>query len=573
MAPPQVRAPPAASKQRGDTDKAAKQEGAGDDNKTVKKPTYKVNTMPKSLPKIQIKRELKPGDGPYPNPPGRPGEYDDTGFRYEHPSLKTTTAIETRPNSYATQIQKLGKKMAKAASPLPAAKGTHNIERYLQEKGIGPIAKYMMLPGEAEMIDIPRFNSAIGGREMAVANPKERIPASFDPATGTSVAFKFRDPYRSFVYSIQIQNGSQYTYQSDYFALTTGPVENHLPGVPLRYTTGGQPIHGESLFPGADDSRERYYWWCNEGDLFELQLQAPLTGNFSTVEVYRWGDSFGNDAEPVGTSITNFGVGTTIITTPILTSGYYTYTMFSPLTAMVGFSGTYRVRITRNYLSPVMGWGHRGSPNIESNFQAALDIRHVAASLMYSNTSAVLSRDGYAIAKQMQEDVLWTEVAGALGSDPMSVIAQYRDIFSTELVEGIYGYLRPVDFKDFELFAAQSTFVNSVSTINCASFQLNNDSEYLAIVVSAATGRQGYWTLVDGLEYSTNDQWRNTHISLARPAAWGEALAVCSRADQWHTNKMHIKDIADFVHKAIKRTAQFVLDYGPTAAKVAAAFV
>lgn len=511
----------------------SKQDG-GEDKKTKdKKSGVPVYTKPKELPKLNVKRDsVVPSDGPYPkNYP--PEVYADTGYREEHPNAKKTSTLVSKPTSYVKEVQRLGKQMAKAGNVFPVAKGTQNIERYLAEKGVGPISKYVMLPGDTPLMEIPRFNSAIGGREMAVANPKERIPASFDPVIGTSVAFKFRDPYRSFVYSINIQNGLQYTYQSDWFTMVTGPVENHLPGVPLNYFQGGQPIHGESLFPGADDSRERYYWWCNEGDTFILELQAALTGNFSSAEVYRWGDAFGNDAEPVGTPVTNFGLGVTNLTVGILTAGYYTFTLFSPITAMVGFSGTYRVKINRNFGSALMGWGQRGSPNIESNFTAALDIRHVAASLMYTNTSAVLNRDGYAVAKQMQEDVLWTEVAGALGSDPMSVIAQYKDIYSVELVEGIYGYLRPVNFKDFDLFSAQHIYVNSASTINSACFQLNNDSEYLAIVVSAATGRQGYWTVVDGLEYSTNDQWRNTHIPLVRPGAWEEALAVCSRADQW----------------------------------------
>ena len=187
MAPGQTRTLPAALKQQDDNkEKVNKQEGVNKTNSSVKT----TLSAKKVLPKLTKRLTIEPAD-------------DDEEIQVANAESRGNGSIvPMRPKSYVSQVNALGKKMAKASKPLPVGKGTHKIDKYLTDSGVGPIARYVMLPGDTDMIDIPRYNGAIGGREVAVANPRERIPASFDLATGTSVAFKFRDPYRSFVYAM-----------------------------------------------------------------------------------------------------------------------------------------------------------------------------------------------------------------------------------------------------------------------------------------------------------------------------------------------------------------------------------
>ena len=437
-----------------------------------------------------------------------------------------------------------------------------------------PVAAYVMCPLSAGLSDIPRFDQQYGTVPTAVANPFERVAAAFgaNGLSDQSVAFKFRDPFRSWILNTQITSSWAYQGQTAW-RIKLG--QHTLPPFLLRWDpASGQAPHGQVMFPGLSPSRDKYFWWCDVGTTLTLTLSAPIGVNFRTTTLARYSENEEDFYVQTGTTFVNFGQTTVSASWTISVPGYYTPLVELDPANITTINATANLKISGTSATTPWVYGHRCTPGLENNFSAATDLRHVAASIMYTNKAAPLYRNGLVCAKQYPKDYDWYEIA--FSANPYDAIASTKDSYQNEVIEGFYGFIKPAEASDLEFF--DQILDTDVFGNRVAFFNLQNDAEFLAVAVSVNVfdGRSGVWTICDGVEYVTNDVWRNTSIPAYDNRIWSSNMELVSRAPQFFENKRHWKEILQILRNGLQQIAEATIRYGPSVislAKTAAPFL
>lgn len=413
-----------------------------------------------------------------------------------------------------------------------------------------------------------RLGRAYGSGRTGVCSPWERTTATFNPTNNDVQAFLFRSALRASLiqYHRPVPSISVYSSVDSNFAISnTGRTFFSLP---LSHTTG-DAVHGDCLFPGKINRADPHYgYFLDCGATMTVGTAGVPVGvylvTFCQWEDNKWSD-YDTAALPAAGSVT---------TTNTDATPKYIAACISRVVPGSGTAVIVPVTVETTYtdanqtVAGTLNWSHRALPNFLNQVPSIEDVRVIGASLMFSNTSNMLARQGQIVGVQLKPFTDWTEFIG------FNAISGLRTSTQKLAEKGMYGFLKPSDPSDFnwtgeiEVVGTSRSPVNAGSTfegLDDAFFNILPSSGYISIVASMdpAVQRTGYWTSAYKLEYLSDDQWRSLEHPSIQGAEVELALAAISEAPMFYENPFHFQDILDWVKGVAKRVADGVIEYGP----------
>lgn len=446
---------------------------------------------------------------------------------------------------------------------------------------VSAIIEAITMPKEAAPIKLG--TSKFGGDPTGACNPFQQVPLSLNTisegafdSNRTNVMFAFRSLLRSNVYSY-LPNGTITYAGTDQIELVPGDEAVFTPGA-LRASTALQP-HGLYLYPGRlGPSDPHRGFWVDAGSSITVSVPTPSlppTGLFVKIQRARgrsWIDSHQGNLVPGASPITQYILGI------VPTSGYYSFTIGDINPAKNPLTGQpYAVTVAVSWnTSAGVCYGHLSVPDVHNQFGSIDAVRINALSVMFTNTSAAISKTGTLCGVQFDAGTVWTD------SVEFQHFSTKRKATIMESAEGMYGFHKPTGESDFDLlreFAIASDDetaerLSMFPLLSDTGFDLIPETSYLGIAydvtrVNGAVpgGITAYWTRAFGVEYITNDQWRALSKSNLAPENLTAALHLLSETPQWHTNEFHLSDLWNTIKSFARDVVQGVIDYGPTVLK------
>jgi len=393
------------------------------------------------------------------------------------------------------------------------------------------------------------------------------------PATDV-VAFAYRDPLRSLVYSYGLG-----TTPSDTYAYQATLSFSVAKGAPFYFEYDGPMYgdqtqllpHGDVLYPGRLGLSDQHRGWlCNTGDTLRLVI-AGIPGVSSLIyyvlhklEGAQW---VAVDAAFPQQLTANSG-GT--LNWSITSIGYYSFRCSIDTTSSlaVGTSGGGNLSIfnTANTRSSI--FGQMSLPRIEEVLTSVKACRIPAVSLMYTNTASPLNRQGQVAGVQLPKGSHWPDYL------TFEEIAGVKKSTTLNVVNGMYGFLKPTSSTDMKMTVFQTQSGPEESSEDAA-FLILPDSDYLVVYaeINIADGRQGYFTPCHHIEFDTLNQWFDCEVTDLRPGEVQQTLQIVGRLPQWHENDFHISDlwegiksVASDIWNGIKEVGSTVGPYLPLVA-------
>lgn len=491
---------------------------------------------------------------------------------------KSTTTITTTSTQSSRKAPGPKKDRSRSLNKGPHT-AIESVRRSLPRAGSAKISRStqrllasMALPRETECV---RIGNNYGSDKTAVAKLFRKTnvrPATLPGLAGdipidNVVAFAFRDPLRSFVYSFGLSATDQYRYSNN-FSFSAAGEKNIYPNFegPLNLDTSYSNCkpHGDQLFLcrlGLSDQNRGFF--CSVGDYINITIAArPGALQSYRIGVKKLTGAQWAEIDTVALSISQVAGGTVQVL--VIETGYYCFDIFVeengglPTATVVGTLALPHLPNTDR-----MCWGQLSLPKIEENLDAPISSRITSVSLMLTNTASPLNRQGQVTGLQIPKRTLWTDYI------------DYEDIASSNkattfnVVNGMYGFLKPTDDEDLRMetfrYATDDTDDEYV-------FDVLPKSDYLTIQaqITDSAGRQGYFTPCHHIEFSTLSQWFSTETSALRPEELETSLRLLSRMPQWHENDFHISDIwngiksfVSDVWSGIKEVGSAVAPYAP----------
>lgn len=450
-------------------------------------------------------------------------------------------------------------------------------------KQLSTIMEAITLPREATPIKMG--TSKYGGDPTGSCNPFEQRSITFNTlATGnadynkTNLMFAFRSLLRANVYSYVPSALIEYSAQ-DIIELTPGEFAEYNPGA-LQAVSTIQP-HGQYLFSGRHGlSDQKRGFWLDLGANSTVSVNTTLPGfppAGLVVTIYR---SSGREwvQETQGNLLSGGASPGSFTWTPNTYSGYFAYTIgyVDPTRAQqVAFSFTITVQHSWNTNCGVC-YGHVSVPDVQNQFGALDAVRITAVSLMCTNNSAAIQKQGTLCGVQFDKGTLWSD---AVDFDHFTSNRKAKILPSDN---GMYGFLKPLSEQDFDYLNEYTRSTNGDTKeslhvfpqLSDAAFIIIPETAYLGIAFDInrpagtfPTGVTGYWTRAYGIEFLTNDQWRSLSRSNLSPEVLEIALHLISETPQWHENEFHIEDLWNSIKSFANKVVNGVLEYGPTVLK------
>jgi hypothetical protein len=180
-------------------------------------------------------------------------------------------------------------------------------------------------------------------------------------------------------------------------------------------------------------------------------------------------------------------------------------------------------------------------------------LRFNSFNLMFSNTAAVLDKDGFTAGWQCPKNVDWLTVL----MNGFHAVANKPQSTRMEVKNGIHGFFKSTAPSDWNYLKVGDSKDGSA---NASRYKLYAESDTLIICnkIPKADGRAGYWTIFSCTEERHDSVWHNEGYPNHTRQQFERALEIQARVPQWHENPFHIKDIFNFIKgnkDKIKRTA------------------
>lgn len=349
----------------------------------------------------------------------------------------------------------------------------------------------------------------------------------------------------------------------------TGDQYADLPLAYLRATSTYRP-HGDTFYVGRHADRK--YFWVDVDAHGTTLLDFVLTGVAATnnevkIILYRYTNG---QSAAVATAGNTAATAQVLVdfTTLGLPSGYYAF-------GVMYESAVHILNATYSTTSSV--FAHRPAGTLDNSVLAVGRTRVISASLMYTNTSSPLNRQGNIAGIQFGREMEWYDFA-ALGYDE---VANRNDSTMRPLDNGMYGWLKPTDPDDFNLKVGN---VIKDATLQWGGYDLDDNSEYLLMIARCdlVAGRDGQVTICHHVEYETTDTWRSQKNPNADPETYNEAMLVLSAMSQFSSNAGHLQAFGSRVAQMLGRglrafelnvpkVVEWAVKNGPTIAKYAGA--
>lgn len=404
-----------------------------------------------------------------------------------------------------------------------------------------------------------------GAQTTAIRRVKTNMTPSFNATSKQLMCFLFRDPFRSavclvpttgFTYTAvgkiafleQQQNLTSTAFTLD---LTKAGTEQHCDIKWFTYVTGDK-VHGAQMFAMQVPGERVMFAFKNTLD--ELNVTSNITGAGGTITFIIWSlidgnatefrrftntASTSNTAVPTTTQAGYFGVSAIVTTAGSMTNASFSI-------SVVGGAGN--------------AWSHTCADGIPMELAKMGDMRETATSLLLTNATPEIYKEGLVTACQMAGSVNWLDIA--IMTDPFKFVSSQNGcLVPTDVAKGLYTYLRPINITDYDFRKQVDT--NTVD-INRAGPLADDDDSFMVVVVKVSDVTKQVFNIVatDVYEYRSNSQQDSIDFSNMTVTENQVAFDHLRTIPQFTENPTHIREI----WAAIKKVGIQVLHGLKTAA-------
>lgn len=408
-----------------------------------------------------------------------------------------------------------------------------------------------------------------GAQTTAIRRVKTNATPSFNNTTKQLMVFLFRDPFKS---AIMLVPTTGYTYtavgkiafleqqqnlanSSFVVDLTKLGTEQHLDIKWFTYVTGDR-VHGSQLFPVQVKGNREMFVFKNTLDQLNITSNMVGTGTITFI-VYSLID--GNVTEFSRFTNTSSTSNTAVNTTT--QAGYFAVS--ATVTVNTSLSSV-------NFTVSVVGgtgntWAHTAAEGISAELSKMGDMRETATSLLLTNATPEIYKEGMITACQMSGSVNWLDLAAM--ADPFKFVSSQNGcLVPTTAVNGLYTYLRPININDFDF--RKQVDINTVD-INRAGSIADDDDSFIVAVVKVSTVANQVFNVVatDVYEYRSNSQQDAIEFSNMTITENQVAFDHLRTIPQYTENPTHIRDIWNAIKKVgiqvlhgLKTAAPYVIE-------------
>jgi len=439
------------------------------------------------------------------------------------------------------------------------------------------VERSLALPLEYKPV---RFSDEYSNALTAIAAPWDRVDVAVNTVTTNqlipstqSLIFLFRDPLRFAVYydpnttanSVYTWYGQDSTQEfglmtpsANWGLMTTDALD--LPvylKTPYAQTTDAYQPHGPMIFAGSVKGHPGRFIWVDKGMTLKINYSIDSAAVPTWhLDLYAPGGVQKGYQRAAGVT----GAGQQVSFGPFSISGYIaiSYKVSAACTLSISGAG-----ITMDGVAP--HFCHKALPHFESNFSSAEGVRITSVGLLQSNATNVLNLEGFICAFQVPQAKPWQSFIDSV--DTYRHVASEQGSKEFLLKTGCYAFLRPTQPNDFNF---RSTYVVEGSSFVDSFYPLDDISSYLVMCSKFAdVAAQNFrWTYGAGIEYQTDDTWRDVEQAQVNSLEYSQALGKLRMIPQFYENPLHvssilggIKDVANFIANGIDR-------YGGTIASV-----
>lgn len=444
----------------------------------------------------------------------------------------------------------------------------HNLN---YQTGRLPYAHALAMPFESQPLQLPLMDQVVSSTVSKIHTSIHLDWSYYNANTsqlkiGQQLTYLFMNPLRSIVYYMPNSSGHSAKYQMVFESngvnsslFQTGTIATSMLSSSifrinpvwlvdsyLGDNTHEHP-HGNILYCGRAENKVGF--WIDATESSPATCHAGSNGaavNFD-VQVYILdGDTF--DAHKRVHCVNTTTADTTFTITK---SGYYSIELITGDTMSFSFS----------FETSSSFFCHNCIPSIDTQLSGLLWSRINAGSLLFTNTSAEIAKNGNIIMAQLPCAQPWynyiTEY-DALAAYPTATTLSYET--------GGYGFWKPKGIQDFE-FVTQVT--SSSGVVDSCYYPLTPAHDYLGFFVqcdnNGVTGNGTQATIVPcwHMEFSSSNQFHLLRPVKGNSNALTRDLQRLRTVAQFHENPLHISDLMN----ALKTTGRVALKYAPSLIK------
>jgi len=272
---------------------------------------------------------------------------------------------------------------------------------------------------------------------------------------------------------------------------------------------------------------------------------------------YQW--TLAGGAEPVLEKILAV-VSNTNITVSTGTAGYFAWSITMPFSSSVTVN-------SMKYSCSGSIFAHQSLPNYDVNVGSCNTVRILSASVQYTNTTQELQQNGDVAMYQFSAGEHWTELVPTTGG--YNLFSTPQGSYFGKAAKGSFGFLKPGQPTDFLL--RTNVQVENGLLID-SYYPLDHESSYLGMYITQSTTAAiptGVLQYQWGLEYESEDVWRDVQISQVNCEDYRRAFTLLKEVPAFHENPLHLAQIWNAIKSGAKTVIDGAIKYGPIVAKVA----
>jgi hypothetical protein len=262
--------------------------------------------------------------------------------------------------------------------------------------------------------------------------------------------------------------------------------------------------------------------------------------------------------------ISTISSGSCYFLLPTRESGYYNF-------AIVQETATTTPTGLAAYISGTCAvCGHLAAPDW-AEFDDSVDTISVnAMSVMFTNTSAQLYRQGKRVQLQVPAGVDWPQLisqngnwVGAPAGQLWAPIAEIPGAVAEDVVEGAYSAAKP---ESITCYLRKPVALNAEGQALPPTVGTAPANDYLLMYISTAAGQvanqDGFFSLTCSTEFETRDQTRERRLPDHGTLEFQDTHDKIARMAQHHTNDNHLPDLLGSISGALTNPVGTLLSQG-----------
>jgi hypothetical protein len=424
--------------------------------------------------------------------------------------------------------------------------------------------------------EAPRYNGPGSGKATVAKTLRQEFNLTWSNATATTLPanetqiFVFRNLLRALVYFYRQCPAYTYTWNApqltaNWFLFQTGTTILNS-GVWADRSIALANPHGAKLFPGY--GKGQYGLWVNNDGVATTNFTIVFTvagvataPGAGTIIVSRFWTGKDWDVNQV----TTLAAQTAFSHTAPVGGAYMYWEVRAPA---AGLPAGMVCAISTNCATASDVWAHRAVDAIDALLPLIEGGRVNGGVAWIRNDSPVQYEQGRIIGVDVAKSIPWSNI----NTGSASLLA-LDEPFSGSAKLGAYGFLTPDDDEDFTMSNDICSYTGPGSTLNLASFPLDERSTYISMAVAGANDATNSrsFTLITYhmIEYYSNSPVNQREISRQSPDSWQAATEFMKNMEQFYENKFHVDMIFDAIARyggPLSQAAAEILDKFPQTA-------